>query len=198
MAKRIASFLYGVVSYGAGVAALVALILIKLGVLDFTGGPLQIEHIAGAAVFNLLLMLGFGLQHSIMARKKFKDRWMKIIPQSVERSPFVLATGLVLGPALWLWQPMDATIWSVSNPIFAAVLTGIGALGWGYLFVSSFAIDHFELLGLEQVWCALGGTELTRETFDGRFSRLRSTWPAPRGSTTCRVSKRPKRASRRG
>lgn len=169
MAKRIAIFIYGVVSYGAGVAALVALILIKLGVLDFTGGPLQIEHFGAAAGFNLLLMLGFGLQHSIMARKKFKDRWTKIIPSSVERSTFVLATGLVLGPALWLWQPMDATIWSVSNPILAAAITFICALGWGYLFIASFAIDHFELFGLKQVWCALRGTELKRESFEERW-----------------------------
>jgi hypothetical protein len=30
--------------------------------------------------------------------------------------------------------------------------TGVALLAWMYLFLASFAIDHFELFGLRQVW----------------------------------------------
>ncbi|MEQ8280722.1 MAG: isoprenylcysteine carboxylmethyltransferase family protein [Deltaproteobacteria bacterium] len=169
MFKRISTFLYGVVSYGVGVAALVALILITLGVLGFTGGPVSIESFAGALVFNVALLLAFGIQHSVMARKWFKERWTKIIPEAAERSTFVLATALVLGPALYLWQPMPEVIWDVSNPIARVALTAACVAGWGYLFVSTFAIDHFELFGLRQVWDAMRGNKTERTSFQEKW-----------------------------
>ncbi|MGE3526427.1 MAG: SRPBCC family protein [Gemmatimonadales bacterium] len=145
---------YGIGSYLLGVGALVSVILVSLGVFAFTGGPVHIANPAGAALFNVGLLVLFGVQHSLMARAAFKERWTRIIHPSMERSTFVLATGLVLLPLVALWQPLPAALWSFDSPVARGALRGVALLGWAYLFLATFAIDHFELFGLQQSWRA--------------------------------------------
>ena len=166
--KRAAVMGAGVFSYGVGVAALVAWIAAMLGVLPFAGGPIGLTGVAAAA-FNVALMIGFGLQHSIMARAWFKERWTQLIPAALERSIFVLATGLVLGPMVLLWQPISTTIWEVQNPMLSMALTGLALVGWTYLFLSTFAFSHFELFGLRQVYQYFRGEEVTPVPFKERW-----------------------------
>jgi len=155
--RGLAIFGYGVASYTVGVIALVALILAALGVLPLTGGALHIESAAGALAFNLGLLVVFALQHSVMARQKFKQRWTRVIHPAMERSTYVLATGLALLPLLFLWQPLDTVLWHVDAPLVRIAMTATAVAGWAYLFVATFAINHFELFGLQQVWRALRG-----------------------------------------
>jgi methanethiol S-methyltransferase len=155
--RRAGILAYGAGSYVVGVAALVALILVMLGVLDFTGGPVHIERPVLAVLFDLGLLAVFAAQHSVMARARFKERWTRIIHPSMERSTYVLATGAVLLPLLALWQPLPAVLWSVDSPLARGAVTGIALLGWAYLFLATFAIDHLELFGLEQVWRGFRG-----------------------------------------
>lgn len=143
---------YGIGSYLLGVTALGAVILVSLGVYAFTGVPVHIANPIGAALFNVGLLVLFGLQHSLMARAGFKRRWTRIIPPAMERSTFVLATGLVLLPLVALWQPLPTTIWSVDAPLARETVRVVALLGWAYLFLATFAIDHFELFGLQQSW----------------------------------------------
>ena len=166
---RVAVFAYGVAAYLIGVAALLALIFTMLGVVPFSGGlPGGFGPGAGLAL-DLLLLVAFALQHSLMARPSFKARWTRIIPAAAERSTYVLATGLILFPLLALWQPMPAIVWSVEAPILRWPLIGLALTGWAYLFVASFAIDHFELFGLRQVYQALRGRPLTQAPFRERW-----------------------------
>ena len=151
MIKRIAVPLYGVTSYLLGVAALLWWWAAMLGVMPFAPGPVEVS---GAARYGLAgaLMLLFAVQHTIMARSGFKAALTKFIPKAAERSTFVLATGIVLGTVLYLWPAMPEVVWSVQGTVLRYTLTGIAALGFGYLFVASFAINHFELFGLQQVY----------------------------------------------
>ncbi len=149
---RIGILAYGIGSYAVGFATLLLLILVSLGVVPFTGGPVRVANPVGAVLSNLGLLALFGLQHSVMARAGFKERWTRIIHPSMERSTFLLATGLVLLPLILLWQPLPAAVWSVRSPVARGVLTGLALLGWAYLFLATFAIDHFELFGLQQSW----------------------------------------------
>ena len=166
---RGAVFAYGVVAYAVGVAALLAVILFMLGVVRFTGGPLGELGLGAGITVDVLLLVLFALQHSVMARPSFKARWTRIVPVAAERSTYLLATGLVLAPLLLMWQPMPAIVWSVEAPVLRASLFGIALLGWAYLFAASFAINHFELFGLQQVYQVLRQRPLTQAPFRERW-----------------------------
>jgi len=68
-----------------------------------------------AVLINCALILLFGVQHTGMARKGFKQWLAAVIPTSVERSTYVLLSSLVLVLMFWLWQPMPLTVWKVRN-----------------------------------------------------------------------------------
>ena len=169
LVRRLAIFCYGVAAYAIGVAALIGLILTMLGLRPFTGGPLERLGFASALALDFVLLAAFAVQHSVMARPSFKTRWTRIIPAACERSTYVLATGLVLLPLLTLWQPMPRLIWSVEQPILRWLLVGGALVGWAYLFLATFAINHFELFGLQQVYQALRGRPLTPAPFKERW-----------------------------
>ena len=171
---RIAVFGYGVAAYVIGVAALLALILTMLGVLPFSGLPLGSPGFGAGLTLDALLLVVFALQHSVMARTSFKERWTRLIPAAAERSTYVLATGLALAPMLALWQPMPNVVWLIEAPILRWCVLGVAFAGWAYLFAASFAINHFELFGLRQVYQALRGRPLTEVPFQEwmyRFDR---------------------------
>ncbi len=166
---RIAVFGYGVVAYAIGVAALLALILTMLGVFPFAGVPLGASSFGAGLTLDALLLVVFALQHSVMARPSFKARWTRLIPAAAERSTYVLATGLVLAPMLALWAPMPNVVWSIDAPILRWCVLGLAVAGWAYLFAASFAINHFELFGLQQVYQTLRGRPLTEAPFRERW-----------------------------
>jgi protein-S-isoprenylcysteine O-methyltransferase Ste14 len=114
--------------------------------------PASTMTLAGAAITDLALIALFGLQHSVMARPGFKKAWTRTIPAHVERSMYVLLSSLALIIMFRFWQPIDSTVWSVSNPIASDILWVLFWLGWGLVLVSTFLINHFELFGLQQAW----------------------------------------------
>ena len=173
--KRLGVLAYGVAAYCLGVAALVAWILSMLGVLPFSGGAVGELPMGPALALDLALLVFFGLQHSIMARPTWKSRWLRVTGPALERPTFMLATGLVLPVVLWLWQPMPAVIWAFEHPLAIGAAYVVAGLAWAYLFAASFAIDHFELFGLRQVWSFFTGRPVVpvqfRERWMYRFDR---------------------------
>jgi protein-S-isoprenylcysteine O-methyltransferase Ste14 len=158
-----------VTAYALGVGTLLALASIMLGVLSFTGGPIGKLSLGPALALDLALLVAFGLQHSVMARPSFKARWTRVVPVAAERSTYLLATALVLVPLILFWQPMPSIVWSVEAAVLRWVLIGLALAGWAYLFVASFAIDHFQLFGLQQVYQALRNRPLTQPPFQVRW-----------------------------
>jgi protein-S-isoprenylcysteine O-methyltransferase Ste14 len=104
-----------------------------------------------AVVVDLLLLLLFAVQHTVMARPWFKRRWTRIVPGPAERASFVLAASLVLALLFWLWQPVRPIVWSLSGP-GAGALWVVYAAGWAIAVTSTFSISHFDLFGLRQAW----------------------------------------------
>lgn len=109
-----------------------------------------------AVIKNLGLISIFGLQHSIMARKSFKKSWIKIIPKPIERSVYVLISGLLCLLIAWQWEPLGGWLWqfapaTIANVIFMTIFTS----GIVFLLASSFLINHFELFGLQQSYLHL-------------------------------------------
>jgi protein-S-isoprenylcysteine O-methyltransferase Ste14 len=105
---------------------------------------------AGAAI-DLLLLLLFAVQHTVMARPWFKRRWTRIVSAPAERASFVLAASLVLALLFWLWHPVGGTVWHLPGP-GAGALWAVYAAGWAGAISSTFLISHCDLLGLRQAW----------------------------------------------
>lgn len=160
--SRISVFIYGVVSYAVGMAGLSWLILALAGLAPVGFAPVEIGSTAGAVFFNLLLIVIFAVKHSVMARPAFKEKWTQIIPEAAERSTYVLVTGVLWALILWLWQPLPAVIWSFEAAVLQFILWGLFAFGWTLLVASSFAIDHFDLFGLRQVYLYLRNRPYTQ------------------------------------
>lgn len=158
-AGRVAVFAYGVLCYAIGVAGLCALIGVSLGLIPFTGGPLASSSTGAAIALNLSMVAVFGIQHAIMARPEFKARWTRIIPAAAERPTFTMLAGGLMATMMWLWQPLPATVWAIETPALQVAIRAISCLGWVYLLAATFAINHFELFGLQQVYLYLRGSE---------------------------------------
>ncbi len=114
---------------------------------------------------NVALLGVFAIQHSVMARQWFKRAWTKIVPNSVERSTYVLLSSVALILMFWKWQPMGGVIWTVQSTT-ARYLLGLSyAAGWLTVLVATFLINHFDLFGLRQVWLNLLGRPYTQLKF---------------------------------
>ena len=112
---------------------------------------------AAAIAINLGLVLLFGLQHSVMARRSFKKAWTQIVPEPAERATYVLATVACLALAFAFWSPMTTTLWRVEQPVAFYVILAVQAVGWATLVWATFALNHFHLFGLTQAWSAFRG-----------------------------------------
>ncbi|WP_166909021.1 methanethiol S-methyltransferase [Mycobacterium sp. DL440] len=145
---------------GYGIASYLLFVVSFLYAIGFVGNfvvPRTVDSgiaapIAEAVLVNLLLLSVFAIQHSVMARPWFKDRWTRIVPQVIERSTYVLLSSLALLLLYWQWRTMPAIVWSVEPTAGRVILWALFWLGWGTVFASTFMINHFDLFGLRQVW----------------------------------------------
>ena len=155
---RIIVFIYGIVSYALGVASLLYLIcFVSNTVVPKTIDSAPVGGVAPAVLVDLILVGLFALQHSLMARPGFKERWTRIVTKPAERSTYVLVTALVLALLFWQWQPIPGVVWNVESAVGKGLIQGLFWLGWAVLFASTFMINHFDLFGLRQVYLRLKG-----------------------------------------
>ncbi|ACF01680.1 conserved hypothetical protein [Rhodopseudomonas palustris TIE-1] len=165
MIKRLLIPTYGLLSYAV---FLVSMIYAP----GFFGNTLVSKSIdVGAAsspgqavLINLQLIGLFAIQHSIMARQRFKQWWARHLPAPCQRSTYVLLTSLLLLLLFWQWRPIPVVVWSTSG-IAAWLLVGLYWLGWVLVLASTHMVDHLDLFGLRQSFSAMRGTEPLRPAF---------------------------------
>ncbi len=164
--KRLAIFGYGILSYGLFFITF----LYSVGFIGNLWVPKSIDssptHSLGVALaINAALLTIFAVQHSGMARPAFK-RWLtRYIPESAERSTYVLMSTLALAALMLGWSPLGGVIWQASNTWVAGTLTGLYLASWGLLLYVTFLINHFDLFGLRQTWFALRNKPMPALTF---------------------------------
>ncbi len=169
MLKRILFFAYGMFSY----LIFLGTFLYAIGFIGNFGVPRTLDGAASQPLglsfaIDVGLLGLFAVQHSVMARKWFKDLWTQIIPKPIERSTYVLFSSLALILLFTQWRPLGGVVWSVEDAGGRLVLRGLFAFGWGLVLVSTFLINHFDLFGLRQVWLYL---------LDRPYSTLRFATP---------------------
>jgi protein-S-isoprenylcysteine O-methyltransferase Ste14 len=150
--KRISVLLYGLLAYNIGVAGLLWIILAMGGLAPVGFSPLKTGSVASALLVNFGLIMLFGLQHSIMARAGFKNMLKEYLPEAAERSTFVLMSGICMAMAIYFWQPVPGNVWMAENTALQVMLWVLFTVGWSYLFIATFVTNHFELMGLRQVY----------------------------------------------
>jgi protein-S-isoprenylcysteine O-methyltransferase Ste14 len=164
--ERLSAFLYGLVAYLVFFGSfLYAVGFVSGSVVPKTIDSGEAAPAAGAVVVNILLMSVFAVQHSVMARRQFKQWWTQYVPKSVERSTYVLFASLALILLFWYWRPIPTVVWQIDNPQIAIALTGLSMVGWLIVLTSTFLINHFELFGLHQVANNLTGRPMPMPRF---------------------------------
>jgi len=163
MSKRIGFFIYGVVSYAIFFVTFLYAVAFVGGFLvpATLDGPARGPLAQGIAIDALLLGV-FAVQHSVMARRWFKERWTRIVPPAIERSTYVLFASLALILLFWQWRPLGGVVWTVHDPVARGVLRTVFASGFTLVLVATFLINHFDLFGLRQVWLYLRNTPYTK------------------------------------
>ena len=166
MAKRLFFFVYGLVAYLVFVGTFLYAIAFVGGFLVPTrlDGALR-TPLAEALAIDAALLTLFAVQHSVMARRWFKERWTRVVPWAIERSTYVLFASLALALLVWQWRPIGIEIWTVDHPAGRAALWTLFGFGWTTVFVVTFLINHFDLFGLRQVVLPLLGKPYTRIAF---------------------------------
>ena len=166
MLKRLLFFAYGLTSY-------LIFLFTFLYAIAFVGGfavPSRLDSplrtsLPEALAIDCVLLTIFAVQHSVMARKWFKERWTQIVPWAIERSTYVLCASLALLLLFWQWRPIGIQIWSFENAAARVVLWTLFAAGWATVLTVTFLINHFDLFGLRQVWLPLIGRPYARVPF---------------------------------
>jgi len=161
--NRYLALTYGAISYALFLAVFVYAIGFVGGLVPHSADQAIEAPVGQAVAVDVLLLMLFAAQHSVMARPAFKRWWTRFIPQPIERSTYVLLASLVLALVLWQWRAIPAVVWDVTwQPARLAVWT-LFWLGWGIVLASTFMINHFELFGLRQVF-AVWRSQLQAET----------------------------------
>jgi len=166
MLKKISVFVYGVACYGAFFATF----LYAVGFIGNVVVPKSIDSPAQtpflyALGIDMLLLGIFAVQHSVMARPWFKRTWIRLIPEVVERSTYVLFSSLALITLFAFWQPLGGTVWDIPSPAGRWLMYGLYGLGLALVLFATFLINHFDLFGLRQVWLYLRGKPYTHLRF---------------------------------
>lgn len=175
--SRTAVLIYSIASYTVGMTGLMWLILAMGGIVPYGLSTLHTGSPVTAVLIDLGLIFLFGLQHTIMARRKFKEKLTRIIPAAAERATFVLASGILMCLAVWFWQPVPGTVWSVETTSTRLILWEFYLAGWAYLVVSTFVTNHFELFGLRQAYLYFRGIPHTPVKFISKWMYSYSRHP---------------------
>jgi len=166
--KKTGVFLYAVLSYLFAMSGQVAFIFyispwdLMPWYIDRGMGEITLDGI----VIDVLLIVLFGLQHTLMARKSVKQKLFGRLPESIERSTYVWLSGALLWLIVLFFQPFGGYVWDLRGSIWGSVLSVLFVAAWLFSTVATFVINHFELFGLQQGWYYLRGVSAKEIPFE--------------------------------
>jgi protein-S-isoprenylcysteine O-methyltransferase Ste14 len=104
-----------------------------------------------AIAIDVLLLALFGLQHSGMARPRFKAFVTRHVPEALERTVYVVTASAAVWVLCLGWQPLPQRIWS-TEAIVGALLDAGFWVGVALVYAATLLLNHFHLLGLSQAY----------------------------------------------
>jgi len=110
----------------------------------------NLDSTGARVIVDLVMLSVWASHHSLFARgpiKRFQIETLGL-PADLERSVFVLTATAMVHIIFSFWQPIDDLIWGskdTNNWTYLGIL-----VGWLLTFVSTFMIDHFDLVGIRQ------------------------------------------------
>ena len=106
-----------------------------------------------ALAIDLLLVALFGLQHSGMARNRFKTWSSRQVAPGLERAVYVWFAVVALFVLVHFYQPLPVMLWSVDQPLARGLIWLLYVCGWAIAAAAYWSVGIFYLLGIEQAWC---------------------------------------------
>ncbi|MEM0995689.1 MAG: isoprenylcysteine carboxylmethyltransferase family protein [Bacteroidota bacterium] len=100
---------------------------------------------------NAVLLLIFGLQHSLMARRGWKRGLIALFPPELERSVYVLMTGFVLFWMSVLWARLSPPLYDLRGTLGGYALLAVWFLGGGIVLVGQRGMGPLDLIGVQTV-----------------------------------------------
>ena len=136
---KILALSFGLAAYFAFLASL----LYAIGFVTGFAVPKTIDTgvtapLVEALLVNVALLSIFAVQHSVMARRPFKEWWTQFVPRAIERSTYVLLASLALILLFWRWRAMPSIVWQVTNHTMAMAILGLSFFGWFIVLLSTF------------------------------------------------------------
>lgn len=152
------------------------------------GGIVSSPWLAAANDVGLVTL--FGLQHSIMARRWFKERVLSAMPEAFVRCTYVHMANLCLFALILFWQPIPIVVWDVGRGMARDAMWVLFAIGWVILFLGAWSFGILDLLGLKQMRAWTHNAVYQPELKTGRIYRwlrhpmyvgvLLGVWATPR------------------
>jgi protein-S-isoprenylcysteine O-methyltransferase Ste14 len=113
--------------------------------------------LATAVTIDLLLLAGFGLHHSVMARSRMRAWTARRVGPLIERPLYIVCSAGALMAIMALWQPIPLTLWRVAGEPARFAVWALYGFGWLLVVAALNAIDQWSFLGIRQVLAALRG-----------------------------------------
>ena len=153
MVIRFFYFLLGFITYLLSQVALLFILLFvgNIGLSNSLDGPAT-RPSWEALLIDLLLILLFAWQHSLMARSNFKCWSARWIPHPLERSFYCLMASTALFLLMYYWEPIDSLVWNIQQPFWVGLIYFFFFLGGLIMVTASFLMNHWDLFGLRQVY----------------------------------------------
>lgn len=128
---------------------------------DYTSGQDKAFHviISSPLLNNLLLLGGFGLQHSGMVRGPVNSVMRLFLSKTNSRVFYVALTSLYLRLVFLLWIPMPYSLWNVQQRELKMLIYAVGLLSWSFVAISLLTLDPWGLLGIKDHFYKITGRE---------------------------------------
>jgi protein-S-isoprenylcysteine O-methyltransferase Ste14 len=165
-----AALVFAAAAYLLAMANLAYLIgfITDLGVPKSIADGSMPDHPWRAVAVDTLLVLGFGLHHSITARRRFKRWWADWVPNDLERPVYLCMTAAACTVLVIGWQPIPLTVWRLEQAWAVTLIHAANLAIWLMMFAATFHFGHLQFFGVAPAIARLLGRTPAPSSFTAR------------------------------